>query len=97
MAAIATVLIMDPDIILMDEPSSFLDPKSRREMIHMIKSLQKTLVIASHDLDMALDIADDVILFDDGQLIIQDNPHKVLLNQQLLETHGLELPYRYQR
>lgn len=97
MAAIATVLIMDPDIILMDEPSSFLDPKSRREMIHMIKSLQKTLVIASHDLDMALDIAADVILFDDGQLIVQDNPYKVLLNQQLLETHGLELPYRYQR
>lgn len=97
MVALASVLVMEPDIILMDEPTSFLDPGSRRQVINMIKSLPQTLVIASHDLDMALDIADEVILLNDGQLIAKGKPQEILLNQKLLEDNGLELPYRYQR
>lgn len=97
MAAIATVLIMEPDIILMDEPSSFLDPKSRREVIHLINSLDKTLVIATHDLDMALDVADEVILLNEGKVIAVDKTEVILTDKKLLEDNGLELPYRYQR
>lgn len=97
MVALASILVMEPDIILMDEPTSFLDPGSRRQVINMIKSLPQTLVIASHDLDMALDIADEVILLNDGQLIAKGKPQEILLNQKLLEDNGLELPYRYQR
>lgn len=97
MAAIATVFVMDPDIILMDEPSSFLDPRSRRKIIQFIQSCQKTMIIVTHDLDMALEIADDIILIDEGKIIIQDKPEKILKNKVLLEKHGLELPFCFQK
>lgn len=96
-AALASVLVMEPDIILMDEPSSFLDPKSRREVIHLINSLDKTMIIATHDLDMALDIADEVILLNEGKIIARDKTDVILRDKKLLEDNGLELPYRYQR
>lgn len=97
MAAIATVLVMDPDIILMDEPTSFLDPKSRRKIIKFIQSCQKTMIIVTHDLDMALEIGDEVILIDQGKIIKQDKAHSLLTNKDLLEQHGLELPFCMQR
>lgn len=97
MAAIATVLVMNPEIILMDEPSSFLDPKSRRKIIEFILSYEKTMIVVTHDLDMALEIADDVILIDEGKIIIQDKPENILKNKDLLEQHGLELPFCFQR
>lgn len=93
MVAILTVLIMEPDIILMDEPSSFLDPKSRRQLIHLIQDIDKTLIISTHDLDMALEISDEVILLNEGKVVIQDEKDLVLTNQSLLEENGLELPY----
>lgn len=97
LAAIASVLVMDPDIILMDEPSSFLDPESRRKIIQLIQSLSKTLIIVTHDLDMALDIADYVILLNEGNVVSQGKPEDILTNKELLEANGLELPYCYQR
>ena len=97
MVAIACVLVMKPDIILLDEPTSFLDPGSRRQIINVLKSLHKTVIIASHDLDMALDIADEVVLLNDGKVIKQGDVNHILVDQELLEDNGLELPYRYQR
>ena len=97
MAAIATVLVMDPDIILMDEPTSFLDPKSRRKMIEFIRSCQKTMIIVTHDLDMALEVGDKVILIDQGKIVKQDQALSLLTNKDLLEQHGLELPFCMQR
>ncbi len=96
MAAIGTVLVMEPDILLLDEPSSFLDPKGRRKVIQILQALHKPMLISTHDLDMALDIADKVILLNNGEVISYGN-NDILLNQQLLEDNGLELPYRYQR
>ncbi|MCD8028541.1 MAG: hypothetical protein LUF02_07770 [Erysipelotrichaceae bacterium] len=97
MVAIASVLVMQPDILLLDEPSSFLDPKGRRTVIQLLQSLHKPMLIATHDLDMALDIADKVILLNNGEVISYKNSQDILLNQQLLEDNGLELPFRYQR
>lgn len=97
MIAIASVLIMEPEIVLMDEPSSFLDPKSRRQVIQWIQSMDKTVIVATHDLDMALDIADEVILLNEGQVIVKGKAQEILTNQELLENNGLELPYCYQR
>lgn len=96
MAGIASVLVMNPDILLLDEPSSFLDPKGRRTVIELLKLLNKTMIIATHDLDMAYDIADKVILLNNGQIICYGNKD-ILLDKQLLEDNGLELPYRFQR
>ena len=92
MAAIATVLAMEPDIMLMDEPSSSLDPRNRRAVINTIKGLNKTMLIASHDLDMILDTCSRVILLDCGKVIADGKAEDILRNRELLEAHSLELP-----
>lgn len=97
LTAIATVLIMEPDIILMDEPTTSLDPSCRRQVIELLKTLHKTLVMTTHDLDMAYDLADEVILLNHGKVIAQESAKKILTNKNLLEENGLELPFRFQR
>ena len=92
MAAIATVLAMEPDIMLMDEPSSSLDPRNRRALINTVNRLDKTMLIASHDLDMILDTCSRVILLDQGKVIADGETGAVLSNRELLEAHSLELP-----
>ena len=92
MAAIATVLAMRPDVMLMDEPSSSLDPRNRRALINTLSGLDKTMIIASHDLDMILDICPRVILLDHGTLIADGETAGILRDRELLESHGLELP-----
>ena len=97
MAAIATVLAMGPDIMLMDEPSSSLDPRNRRALINTIKGLDRTMLIASHDLDMILDICSRVILLDGGKLIADGKAEEILRDRELLEAHSLELPLSLSR
>ena len=97
MAAIATVLAMGPDIMLMDEPSSSLDPRNRRALINTIKRLDRTMLIASHDLDMILDICSRVILLDGGKLIADGKAADILRDRELLEAHSLELPLSLSR
>ena len=92
MAAIATVLAMGPDVMLMDEPSASLDPKNRRALINTINSLNKTMLIASHDLDMILDICSRVVLLDRGRIIADGACTDLLRDRELLEAHSLELP-----
>ncbi|MBP1554523.1 MAG: ABC transporter ATP-binding protein [Oscillospiraceae bacterium] len=92
MAAIATVLTMEPDIMLMDEPSSSLDPKNRRALINTINKLERTMLIATHDLDMILDTCSRVILLDQGKLIADGRTEDILRDRELLEAHSLELP-----
>ena len=92
MAAIATVLAMEPDVMLMDEPSSSLDPRNRRALINTILALDNTMLIASHDLDMILDTCSRVILLDRGRVIADGNTYDILRDRELLEAHSLELP-----
>lgn len=87
--AIAGVLAMNPSVMLFDEPTSFLDPRSRRNLLPVLKSLQVTKIIATHDLDLAAEICDRVILLQNGVLVAQGNPQEILTNQQLLESGGL--------
>ncbi len=97
MAAIATILAMEPKAILMDEPSSALDPYNRRIVINTIRELPQTKLITSHDLDMILDTCERVILLDGGQ-IVADGPAEVILRDKaLLEGHRMELPLRLAR
>lgn len=97
LAAIATVLSMKPDIILMDEPSAALDPKNRRNLIHILNALPQTKLIASHDLDFILDTCSRVLLLSHGELITDDTTEKILLDKTLLEENNLELPLSYSR
>ena len=69
MVSIATILGMEPDIILMDEPSIALDPANRRNLINILKETKQLKIIASHDLDMVLEVCDRVILMADGRIM----------------------------
>ena len=92
MAAIATILVMEPQVILMDEPSSALDPRNRRIVINLIRSLGQTKLIASHDLDMILDTCSRVILLSEGRIAADGPVEEILRNRELLEANRLELP-----
>ncbi len=96
-AAIAGVLAMQPDILLLDEPSMFLDPRGRRELIRLLNELANTKIVATHDLDMILDTCRRVIVLDQGQLVAQGPAEQVLSDAALMEAHGLEVPYRLRR
>ena len=93
MAAIATVLAMEPEALLMDEPSSNLDPYNRRIVINTIRSLPQTKLIASHDLDMILDTCDRVLLLSKGRLVADGPAAELLRDRVLLEANRLELPF----
>ena len=95
-AAIATVLSMQPDILVMDEPSSMLDPKSRRSLIKTLSGFFHTKIIATHDLDMVLESCTRVILINKGQLIADGSPGEILSDENLLSDNGLELPLTLQ-
>lgn len=90
--AIATVLVMNPSVILFDEPSSFLDPKSRRLLIKELSSLHYTQLIATHDLDMAMEICDRVLILQNGKIMAEGTAEEILTNKEILEKCGLELP-----
>ncbi len=94
MAAIATVLAMEPEAILMDEPTSALDPKNRRLVINTIRELPETKIITSHDLDMIWDTCNRVILLDRGTVVADGASQEILQNCGLLENHRMELPLR---
>ncbi len=92
LAAIATVLAMEPDVLLMDEPTSALDPYHRRIVIHTINALPNTRIITSHDLDMILDTCQRVILLSEGRIAAQGAAEEILTNKELLEANHMELP-----
>lgn len=96
MAAIATVLAMEPEIIAMDEPSTALDPCNRRVVIHTIQDLPQTKLIASHDLDMILDTCQRVLLLSGGKLMADGPAEIILRDKTLLETNRMELPLCFQ-
>ena len=93
MAAIATVLVMEPEVIIMDEPSVSLDPYNRRAVINVINSLTQTKIIASHDLDMIMETCRRVILISDGQIVASGAVMDILRNKELLESNRMELPF----
>ena len=95
LVALAGVLVMEPDILLLDEPTAFLDPKARRRIINILKSLPQSIILATHDLDMAYDLVDEVILIHKGMLITKGDK-QIFTNKDILESNGLELPLRFQ-
>jgi cobalt/nickel transport system ATP-binding protein len=93
-AALAGILAMQPEILLLDEPSMFLDGRGRRELIKLLAELAGTQIIASHDLEMILDLCRRVLLIDHGRLVADGPTDAILADAALLEAHGLEVPYR---
>lgn len=93
MAAIATILVMEPEVLLMDEPTTALDPVNRRTVINAINGLSQTKLIASHDLDMILDTCDRVILLSKGTIAADGKTEDILRDKALLEANRMELPF----
>ena len=93
MAAIATILAMEPEMILMDEPSTALDPVNRRTVINTINRLPQPKLIASHDLDMILDTCQRVILLSHGAIVADGDAETILRDKALLEANRMELPF----
>jgi cobalt/nickel transport system ATP-binding protein len=90
--AIASVLSMSPDILVMDEPTSSLDPRSRRRLIELLKTFKHTKIIATHDLDMALDLCPRTIVLHRGLVTADGKTEEILRNEELLRTSSLEKP-----
>lgn len=91
--AIAAVLSMRPEVLLLDEPTSNLDPHGRRTLLALLRSLGKTLVVASHDLEFVLALCERVVLLDEGRIVADGDARTVLGDEPLMLAHGLERPH----
>jgi cobalt/nickel transport system ATP-binding protein len=91
--SLATVLSMTPEVILLDEPTSNLDPRSRRKVMGVIGGLKVAKVIATHDLEMALELCKRGIIMDEGRVVADGQTSDILRDANLLQSHGLEVPY----
>lgn len=92
LASIATILSMEPDVMLLDEPSVALDPGNRRNLIRILNEIRETKIIASHDLDMIWDTCSRTVLLWGGRIVKDGSTEEILRDRKLLESHGLELP-----
>jgi cobalt transport protein ATP-binding subunit len=90
--SLATVLVMEPVILGMDEPTSNLDPRNRRHLIEVISGLEATLIIATHDLELVLDVCPRTVLMDHGKIWADGETRSMMADAELMEAHGLEVP-----
>lgn len=96
LVSLASVLVMKPSLLILDEPTTALDPGNRRRLINILKELSQAQLIASHDLDMIWDTCSEVLLLADGHIAARGAAEKILTDKELLEENGLELPLRFQ-
>ncbi|MBI5845886.1 MAG: ABC transporter ATP-binding protein [Deltaproteobacteria bacterium] len=94
--AVATVLSMSPDILVLDEPTSNLDPRARRSVMELLRSFVHTRIIATHDLDMVLDLCPRTIVMCEGKVLADGNTLEIFKNDELLSRCRLERPLRLQ-
>jgi cobalt/nickel transport system ATP-binding protein len=96
-AAMAAMMVLEPKLLLLDEPTAHLDPRGRREFIETARSLSGCLLMATHDLELALDLCPRTILLDHGRLIADGPTSSILADPTLMSDHGLEVPWRLKR
>jgi len=89
--AIATVLSMDPEILVLDEPTAGLDPRARRNLITLLRQLDMTMLVSTHDMRMVAELFDRTAIMEDGRIVAVGATEDVLADQQLLDQHGLEM------
>jgi cobalt transport protein ATP-binding subunit len=90
--AIATVLSMDPQILILDEPSAGLDPRGRRTLINLLRDLPITMLVSTHDMRLVQELFPRTIVMDEGQIVADGPTRNILENEDLLTAHGLEKP-----
>jgi cobalt/nickel transport system ATP-binding protein len=90
--AIATVLSMQPEVLVLDEPTAGLDPRARRTLINLLRDLPLTMLVSSHDLAMVRELFPRMIIMDEGSIVADGPTLELLADEKLLEAHGLEKP-----
>lgn len=93
--ALATVLVMNPEILVLDEPSSNLDPASRRELAQILKSLDITLLMVTHDLPYAYELCERALILSKGQIVADRSTFDVLVDSKTMAENRLELPFGF--
>lgn len=93
--AVATVLAMEPEILVLDEPSSNLDPASRRELADILKELDITMLMVTHDLPYALELCPRSVVLSGGVIVADGSTREILLDEALMKANRLELPYGF--
>lgn len=93
--AVATVLAMKPEILVLDEPSSNLDPASRRELAQILRDLDITMLMVTHDLPYALELCERSVILSGGRIVADGSTLDVLCDEQLMGAHRLELPFGF--
>ncbi|CAM3144280.1 ABC transporter ATP-binding protein [Prescottella defluvii] len=93
--ALATVLACRPEVLVLDEPSSNLDPVARRELAEVLQGLDTTLLLVTHDLPYAAQLCDRAVILDDGCLVADERIERILGDTDLLAAHRLELPWGF--
>lgn len=94
---LAGVLACRPSVLVLDEPTANLDPRGRRRFIRLVQGLDCTMLVATHDLEMALEVCRRVVLLDGGRVVADGPCREVLADAELLERHGLERPMSLDR
>ena len=90
--AIATVLAMRPSLLVLDEPSANLDPRSRRELIDLLAEIEQTMIVVTHDLPFSAELCERAVVLSAGRIVADGSCDEVLADQELLARHDLELP-----
>ena len=90
--SVATVLSMNPEILVLDEPTSNLDPKHRRELINLLKKISKTIIIVSHDLEAVLELCDRTVLMNRGTIVKDGKTMEIMKDEKLMVENYLECP-----
>lgn len=93
--ALATVLVMNPEILVLDEPSSNLDPTSRRELADILRGLEITLLMVTHDLPYAYELCDRSLILSKGQIVADKSTYEILTDRELMLANRLELPFGF--
>jgi len=90
--AIATVLAMDPSILVLDEPTAGLDPRARRSLVNLLRDLDATMLVSTHDMRLVAELFQRTVVLDGGRVVADGATEEIMANAELLEAHGLEAP-----